>query len=164
MLDEKQKKIEKILKDLANLQVRACVLSSQTLKQPQLQTDTFAEAEEDVAVQVEQIGAEFTEVTRKLVKKLQSPAIEKTLSKLESASFYNPGLAQFYLTQLIHEMKSVAEHTKSALNINKIEAQYKKQLEEKKLESEAKKIKVFETETPNHLTKETQEALVYQIA
>ena len=145
MREEEQKKIEKILKELANLQVKACVLSSQNMKQ-KFQTEPEFEEVEDLAEEVEQIGTEFTAITRKLAKKLNSPAIEKTLNKLELTSFYNPGLATFYLTQLISEMKGVAEKANTILNAEKIEAQYKAGIEQKRIEAEAKKASVFDVE------------------
>lgn len=160
MLDEEQKKIEKILKELANLQVKACVLSSQNIKCQEMREPAEVQS---MAEETEQIGAEFTEITRKLAKKLGSPAIEKTLSKLETTSFNNPGLAQFYLAQLIHEMKGVAEKAKETLNIGKIEAQYKTQLEQKKLEAEAKKLTAFEVENQKPIVQLGSEALAYQM-
>ena len=163
MIREEEKKIEKILKDLANLQVRACVLSSQNAKKQGEKVGLISSPAEGTVEEIEEIASEFADITRKLIKKVNSPAIEKTLNKLELSSCYNPGLATFYLTQLIHEMKGVADKAQTILSTEKFEAQYKSGLEQKRIDADAKKLVAFDTVICPPPAKQPAEILAHQM-
>lgn len=138
--EEERKEVEKLLYELSNLQVRASVLASKNAKCENLE-QLVQIAGEDITVvgEMNNIMVAFSETTQKLSKLLNNPAIEKTMNKISQSNIYNREMVGPYLDQLVKEMKSVAEKTKSIIDSEKIKRQIKQEQEKQEKEEDKKK-------------------------
>lgn len=138
--EEERKEIEKLLYEISNLQVRASVLSSKNAKCEGLdQLIQIGGEEVTLLGELNNINVAFSETTLKLSKLLNSPAIEKTMNKISQSNVYNKEMVGPYLDQLVKEMKSVAEKTKSIIDSENIKRQIKQEQEKQERQEEQRR-------------------------
>ena len=145
--EEERKEVEKLLYELSNLQVRASVVMSKNAKGVEFEENGFDSIiqldgePKTLSAELNDIVIGFSTTTQKLSKLLNSPAIEKTMNKLNQSNVYNREMVGYYLDQLAKEMKAVSEKTRSIIDSETLKIKFKEEQEKQEREEEKKKSK-----------------------
>lgn len=122
--------VEKLLRELADVQVRASFYYSDFVKgQRDLGPETITSGEVE---DINDVSNEFNRISDSLAKRLNNNSIRKTIKKLEESNIDSPALVPLYLDQLMREMSEISEKTKAIINAQQIRSQLMQKIEKER--------------------------------
>lgn len=157
---EDKEAVEKLLSELADVQVRASFYYSDFAKgQRELSPETITHEEVE---DINDISNEFNRISDELASKLNNNSIRKTIKKLEESNIDSPALVPLYLNQLMREMNGLSEKSKAIIDAKEIRKQLLQKIEKNQEKENARKKqeKILEEEAKKEEAIKLQEELL----